>query len=68
MRRAQAQQRTIELTVMGVLLIGTGVAFGIVLNQNRCYRRYRRLCHQWFAGDPEGELDCLTRAEDVCFG
>jgi hypothetical protein len=44
-----------------------GGVLGVVWSQNRCYNRYRRLCHRWFGGDPGGELGCLERAEDVCY-
>jgi hypothetical protein len=56
-----------QVAVMGVLGVVAGVIGTIVWSQNRCYRRYQRLCHRWFAGDPGAELGCLERAEDVCF-
>ena len=60
MRKAEAQ-RAAEI----VVLIAAGVALGLVLNQNGCYRC---LCQTWFTGNPEGELDCLMKVEDVTFG
>lgn len=55
------------LAASALMLLGAGIALGIAWSQNRCYRRYQRLCHKWFAGDPDGELSCLERAEDVCY-
>jgi hypothetical protein len=55
------------LLVAAVLGGVVGGVLGVVLSQNRCYRRYQRLCSRWFAGDPGRELECLERADDVCY-
>ncbi len=51
---------------LAIVTLTGAVLLGVVWSQSRCYRRYQRLCHRWFVGDPGGELGCLERADDVC--